>query len=50
MKPLLDKSPDKISVAEIARMGIGAVITVVAKINFLADVIDVTRCLSFLPR
>ena len=43
LKPLWDKTAGKISVAEIVSMGIGVVIAVVAKINFLAGVIDVTQ-------
>ena len=43
LKPLWDKAAGKISIAEIVSMGIGVVIAVVAKINFLAGVIDVTR-------
>ena len=43
LKPLWDKTAGKITVAEIVSMGIGVVIAVVAKINFLAGVIDVTQ-------
>ena len=43
LKPLWDKTAVKITVAEIVSMGIGVVIAVVAKINFLAGVIDVTQ-------
>jgi len=43
MKPIWDKTAGKISVAEIVSMAIGVVIAVVAKINFLAGVVDVTQ-------
>lgn len=43
LKPLWDKSAGKITVAEIVSMGIGILIAVVAKINFLAGMIDVTK-------
>ena len=43
LKPLWDKTAGKITVAEIVSMGIGVVIAVVAKINFLAGVIEVTQ-------
>ncbi len=43
LKPLWDKTAGKITVAEIVSMGIGVVIAIVAKINFLAGVIDVTQ-------
>ena len=43
MKPIWDKTAGKITVAEIVSMGIGIVIAVVAKINFLAGVVDVTQ-------
>jgi hypothetical protein len=43
LKPLWDKTAGKITVAEIVSMGIGVVIAVVAKINFLAGVVDVTE-------
>ena len=43
LKPLWDKTAGKITVAEIVSMGIGVVIAVVARINFLAGVIDVTE-------
>jgi len=43
LKPIWDKTAGKISIAEIVSMGIGIVIAVVAKINFLAGVIDVTQ-------
>lgn len=43
MKPIWDKTAGKITVAEIVSMAIGVVIAVVAKINFLAGVVDVTQ-------
>ena len=43
MKPIWDKTAGKITVAEIVSMGIGVLIAVVTKINFLAGVIDVTQ-------
>ena len=43
LKPLWDKTAGKITVAEIVSMGIGVSIAVVAKINFLAGVLDVTQ-------
>ena len=43
LKPLWDKTAGKITVAEIVSMGIGILIAVVAKINFLSGVVDVTQ-------
>lgn len=43
MKPIWDKTAGKITVAEIVSMAIGVVIAIVAKINFLAGVVDVTQ-------
>jgi hypothetical protein len=43
MKPFWDKTAGKITTAEIVSMAIGIVIAVVAKINFLAGVVDVTQ-------
>lgn len=43
MKPIWDNTAGKITAAEIVSMGIGVVIAVVAKINFLAGVVDVTQ-------
>ena len=43
MKPIWDKTAGKITTAEIVSMAIGVVIAAVAKINFLAGVIDVTQ-------
>lgn len=43
VKPIWDKTAGKITVAEIVSMGIGIVIAVVAKINFLEGVLDVTQ-------
>jgi uncharacterized protein YacL len=42
MKPIWDKTAGKITVAEIVSMGIGIVIAVVAKINFLAGMVDIS--------
>ena len=43
IKPIWDKTAGKITVAEIVSMGIGIVIAVVAKINFLSSVVEVTQ-------
>ena len=43
LKPLWDKSAGGITVAEIVSMCIGIVIAVIAKINLLAGVVDVTQ-------
>lgn len=43
MKPLWDKAAGKITVAEIVSMTIGILIAVVAKINFLAGVVEITQ-------
>ena len=43
VKPVWDKTAGKITVAEIVSMGIGIVIAIVAKINFLAGMVDVTQ-------
>ncbi len=43
LKPLWDKTAGKITVAEIVSMGIGVVIAVVAKINFLAGMVEITE-------
>ena len=43
MKPIWDKTAGKITVAELVSMGIGIVIAVVAKINFLAGVVEITQ-------
>ena len=43
MKPIWDKNAGKITVAEIVSMGIGIVIAVVAKINFLAGVMEISE-------
>jgi len=43
IKPLWDKTTGKITVAEIVSMGIGIVIAVVAKINFLAGVVEISE-------
>ena len=43
MKPIWDKTAGKITTAEIVSMAIGVVIAIVAKINFLAGVVDVTQ-------
>ncbi|HWQ97455.1 MAG TPA: hypothetical protein VN538_05100 [Clostridia bacterium] len=43
IKPLWDKTAGKITVAEIVSMGIGVVIAVVTKINFLEGAVDVAQ-------
>ncbi len=43
IKPIWDKTAGKITVAEIVSMALGVVIAVVAKINFLAGILDVTQ-------
>lgn len=43
MKPIWDKTAGKITIAEIVSMAIGVVIALVAKINFLSGVVDVTQ-------
>ena len=43
MKPIWDKTTGNITVAEIVSVAIGVVIAVVAKINFLAGVVNVTQ-------
>ena len=43
IKPLWDKTAGQITIAEIVSMCIGIVIAIVAKINFLAGVVDVTQ-------
>lgn len=43
LKPIWDKTAGKITVAEIVSMCLGVLIAVVAKINFLAGVIDITQ-------
>jgi len=43
IKPIWDKTAGKITVTEIVSMGIGVVIAVVAKINFLAGVVEVSE-------
>jgi hypothetical protein len=43
MKPIWDKAAGKITVAEIVSMGIGIMIAVVAKINFLTEVVNLTH-------
>ncbi len=43
MKPIWDKTAGKITTAEIVSMAIGVVIAVVAKINFLEGVVDITQ-------
>ena len=42
LKPLWDKSAGKITAAEVVSMGVGVVIAVVARINFLAGVVNIT--------
>jgi len=43
LKPLWDKTAGKITVAEIVSMCIGILIAVVAKVNFLAGVVEITQ-------
>lgn len=43
LKPLWDKTAGKITVAEVVSMGVGVVIAVVAQINFLAGVVNITE-------
>ena len=43
VKPIWDKAAGKITIAEIVSMGIGIVIAVVAKINFLAGLFEITQ-------
>lgn len=43
MKPIWDRTAGKITAAELVSMGIGIVIAVVAKINFLAGVIEISE-------
>ena len=43
LKPIWDKTAGGITIAEIVSMCIGVVIAIVAKINFLAGIVDVTQ-------
>ena len=43
IKPIWDKTAGKITIAEIVSMAIGILIAVVAKINFLAGVVEITQ-------
>lgn len=43
LKPLWDKTAGKITIAEIVSMSLGVLIAIVAKINFLAGVVDITQ-------
>lgn len=43
IKPIWDKTAGKITPAEIASMGAGILIAVVAKINFMADIVSITE-------
>lgn len=43
VKPIWDKTAGKITAAEIVSMGIGIIIAVVAKINFLAGIVEITQ-------
>ena len=43
VKPIWDKTAGKIMVAEIVSMGMGIVIAVVAKINFLAGLVSIEQ-------
>lgn len=43
LKPIWDKSAGKITVAELVSMGVGVVIAIVAKLNFMAGVVSITE-------
>jgi hypothetical protein len=43
LKPLWDKTAPKITVAEIVSMCLGVLIAVVARINFLAGVVEISQ-------
>lgn len=43
LKPLWDKTAGKITVAEIVSMSLGVLIAIVAKINFLAGVVEISQ-------
>ncbi|HRX58625.1 MAG TPA: hypothetical protein P5075_07610 [Eubacteriales bacterium] len=43
LKPFWDKTAGKITIAEIVSMCIGILIAVVAKVNFLAGVVEITQ-------
>jgi hypothetical protein len=43
LKPIWDKTAGKIAVAEIVSMCLGVLIAVVAKINFLAGVVEISQ-------
>ena len=43
IKPIWDKTTGKITIAEIVSMCIGILIAIVAKINFLAGVIEIAQ-------
>ncbi len=43
LKPIWDKSAGKITVAELVSMGVGVAIALVAKLNFMAGVVNITE-------
>ena len=43
VKPIWDKTAGKITIAEIVSMCIGILIAIVAKINFLAGVVEISQ-------
>ena len=43
LKPLWDKTAGKVTVAEIVSMSLGVLIAIVAKLNVLAGVVDITQ-------
>ena len=43
LKPIWDKTAGKVTVAEIVSMCLGVLIAVVAKINFLAGVVEISQ-------
>jgi len=43
LKPLWDRTAGKITIAEVVSMCIGVLIAVVAKVNFLAGVVEITQ-------
>lgn len=43
LKPIWDKTAGKITAAEIVSMGIGVIVAVIAKINFMSGVVNITE-------
>lgn len=43
LKPIWDKAAGKITAAEIVSMSVGVVIAVIAKINFMAGVVEIAE-------